>query len=140
MFWGGLFGRKKTLLVRVERRLRADDYIEQVLEKHVVPLFAETRNGCNVYMHDNAPPHRANITRQYLINKNVVTMDWPAVNPDMNPVENLWSEMKRQLKKREFAPNADDLFETLLTIWEEFDEDFIKKHSDSMRKRVRVLH
>ena len=29
MVWGGLFGRKKTPLVRVEGRLRADDYIER---------------------------------------------------------------------------------------------------------------
>lgn len=40
-------------------------------------------------------------------------MDWSAVSPDMNPMENVWSLMKRWLKKSDFSPNADTLLETL---------------------------
>lgn len=140
MVWGGIVGRTKTPLVRINGRLRADDYIEQVLEAHVVPLFHNNNVPVTKFMQDNAPPHRAIVTRHYLETEQIPVLDWPSVSPDMNPIENVWSHMKRQLKEYEYASNADNLFEILRNIWEQLPEEHIQNLTKSMGRRVRVLY
>ena len=139
MVWGGVVGLNRTPLVRLNGRLRSGDYIDQILEEYVVPLFHHGVVPVDIFMHDNAPPHRANVTKQFLVDENVPTMDWPAVSPDMNPIENVWSHMKRQLKKRNFPQNPDALFATLSDIWDELTEDYIQNLTQLMRRRVRAL-
>ena len=39
--------------------------------------------------HDNARPHVARICRQFLNRNNVNILPWPAVSPDMNPIEHI---------------------------------------------------
>ena len=41
---------------------------------------------------DNARPHNARITENFLQAHGVERMQWPAVSPDLNPIENLWDQ------------------------------------------------
>ncbi len=49
---------------------------------------------------DVAPAHTAKSTKSWLNDHGVGVLDWPANSPDLNPLENLWSIVKR---------NADEL-------------------------------
>ena len=47
------------------------------------------------FMQDNAPAHRAFVTRDWLRTNNVqVFGPWPAKSPAMNPIENLWAQVQ----------------------------------------------
>ena len=51
-------------------------------------------------MHDNCPLHAARYTTEYLLKKGIKNekiMTWPPQSPDINPIENLWSTVKREL-------------------------------------------
>ena len=51
-------------------------------------------------MHDNALSHAAKTTTQFLTLFGFVTktlVDWPPKPPDLNPLENLWSIIKRHV-------------------------------------------
>ena len=55
-------------------------------------------------MDDNAPPHRARIVTVRLQALRVPHMDWPAMSPDLNPLEHLWDQLKRQVYARDPPP------------------------------------
>jgi hypothetical protein len=43
-----------------------------------------------MFMDDNARPHRARIVQHFLQQEAVQTIPWPAMSPDMNPIEHVW--------------------------------------------------
>ena len=87
MVWGGIMGRRKTNLIVVQGNLSAQGYINQILQPEAVPFLQ--RHGPAILMHDNARPHVARICRQFLNRNNVNVLFWPAVSPDMNPIEHI---------------------------------------------------
>lgn len=138
MVWGGIIGDRKTRLVKVEGRLTADKYIRDILTHHVLPICG---NELNHFMHDNAPPHKAHLTRAFLEEENVISIEWPAVSPDINPIENVWSFMKRELRKRDRCRDSEHLYDTLVEIWESLTPEFIQQLTSSMRRRLQaVMH
>ena len=42
-----------------------------------------------VFLHDNAPPHTAQISKISLQQKSIQTIDWTPYRPDLNSIENV---------------------------------------------------
>ena len=85
MVWGGIMGRRKTNLIVVQGNLNAQAYISQILQPEAVSFLQ--RHGHAILMHGNARPHVARLCRQFLYRNNVNVLPWPAMSPDMNPIE-----------------------------------------------------
>ncbi|GMF59911.1 unnamed protein product [Phytophthora fragariaefolia] len=80
---------------------------------------------------DNAPAHRAKLTKTCIKNLNLKDLGHPAQNPD----ENVWAEMKRELN-RSPATSLEDLKLKLKRIWSSLDDEYIRKCVRSMPKRL----
>ena len=64
------------------------------------------------FQQDNAPCHTSRIVREYLAENDVLTLDWPPQNPDINIIENIWHIIKRKLHKNaEYIKNKQDLID-----------------------------
>ena len=85
---GWHYGQKKTNLIVVQGNLNAQSYINLILQPEAVPFLQ--RYGPANLMHDNARSRVARICRQFLNRNNVNVLPWPAVSPDMNPIEHIW--------------------------------------------------
>lgn len=106
--------------------LTADRYTTDVLLDHVVPYAGFVRDNF-MLMHDNARCDTACVSRQFLNEVHIRTMGWPALSPDMNPIEHLWDALKRSVRARNLAPSSvDELRIALLEEWKAIAQETIK--------------
>ena len=60
-----------------------------VLDDHLL-------NGCTTFQHDSAPCHKAKSVMNSFHTKNVRMLKWAGNSPDLNPIENLWTLIKKK--------------------------------------------
>ncbi len=66
---------------------------------------------------------------------------YPAQIPDINPIENAWTILKRSLLQKSTYPRSrDDLFNRLSEIWDSMPSAYFKKIIESITTRVFKLH
>lgn len=106
----------------ISHKVNAQMYVE--LLNDALLDFAEDIYGESwTFQQDNASIHSAKFTKQFFASKNVPLLEWPAVSPDLNPVENLWSILSQQVYKngRQFD-TLKDLKEAIKEEWAKIDD------------------
>lgn len=140
MVWGAFSYSGCTQLILIDGRMNANDYVV-VLENNLVPHLNTLLPAGGLFQHDNAPIHRARATTQWLRNNNINTMEWPALSPDMNPIEHVWGVLSKGIQRLE-VNNSNELFAALRNCWNEkmASLEFRETYIHSMLRRVRALH
>ena len=120
--WGCFTRRKIGPLVLVEGKLNASSY-NILLEENLLPFMNKLRkeeddDGVFIFQEDNAPCHKAITADRWKEENHVVVLPWPAQSPDLNPIENLWQDLKRRLRlNNNKSKNKIELFNTLKEEW-----------------------
>ena len=101
-----------------------------------MPFIATKHNGKGyLFQQDNAPIHTAKDVKEWIVAKKIKTLpDWPSQSPDLNPIEQLWSELERRLRKRSKAPK--NIESGLLEEWAKIPESVYMDLIKSMPRRI----
>jgi hypothetical protein len=89
-------------------------------------------------LQDNAPQHKAHLTQRWLFNNGVACIDFPPHSPDLNPIENLWADLKRRVEARG-ARTAEELERHLKEEWEATSPTLLASLAHSMPARCAAV-
>ncbi len=136
MVWAGMSHNYRTPLVVIDGTLTARRYIDEVLQPQVLP-FLQQHQDLALFQQDNARPHSARLTTDFLQTHNVEVLPWPPYSPDLNPIEHLWDELGRRVSNRIPRPeNRQQLIRVLQEEWDAIPQDRIRRLVRSVRQRV----
>jgi transposase len=136
--WGCFSFDCKLDLYVLDGNLTGQKYRDNVLTPCIVSHFDNHALADRpMFMDNNARPHRAWIVH-FLQQESVQTIPWPAMSPDMNPIEHAWDFIGRKINQRN--PKCQNIDELRTAILQEFPQERLRRLVRSMTRRVTELH
>ena len=140
MVWAS-FGNGKLgdiYFVEPNAKMNAKMY-KEVLQRHLRKSMNKT--GCSTFMQDGAPCHKARKIMLWLDDSGVPVLDWVGQSCDQNPIENLWTRLKKILRTYPAASNLDELAKNIRRAWRELgrDTEYIQRLTNSMPARIAAV-
>ena len=135
MVWGGICQNRRTELKIIEGNLNAVRYRDEILSPVVLP-FIRQRGFNDVFQQDNARCHVARICTDFLEENHIRVLPWPALSPDLSPIEHLWDQLGRRVRERDNPPETLQGLRLALTEeWNNIPQANIRTLIGSMRRR-----
>jgi len=91
--WAGISLQGRTGICIFEGIMDAPLYI-QILNQTLLPFIRDVYPGSHRFLADNDPKHTSKAATKFLEEKRVNWWQTPAESPDLNPIENMWHELR----------------------------------------------
>ncbi|GFX22969.1 transposable element Tcb2 transposase [Trichonephila clavipes] len=133
MVWAGIMinGRMRLHVV-ANGTMTSQRYIDEVLLPHV-RLFRGAVGDKFVIMNDNVTCHRTLAVQDCLDSEGIQRLVWPARSPDVNPFENVWDALGRQVVGRNYPPtNKNILICALTEEWDKLPQQLLDNVAQSV--------
>lgn len=127
--------------VQIDGRFVKEKYLD-ILNNILLPSIERRFPNRRVkFIQDNSPIHKAIVVRQWFReHPNIQVLPWPPKGADMNPIENVWGDMVKDLEGSA-ATTKEELFEKVSSIWERYRgrPNYWRKLAYSMVKRLDLV-
>jgi hypothetical protein len=90
------------------------------------------------FQQDNWTVHTAGTSRAWFHNHGIDLIDWPAWSPDLNPIEELWNNLKSRVYGRH-PKSMDELERCIAEEWAATDLNFIARICRNMPHRLQAV-
>ena len=90
------------------------------------------------YQQDNASPHNAGTSRAWFHNHGVDVIDFPPWSSDLNPIENLWNDLKRRVYAHH-PKTMEELEHFIAVEWQATDLNYCSRTCLTMPQRLQLV-
>lgn len=151
--WGAICHGGRSELIRFDTSqsagkrggITAQVYMEQITRGELKLNWTRVNNLWRPYggakvLEDGARIHTSLTNRDGGASQKSRYLDHPPYSPDLNPIENCWSYLKRTLALLpRLLTTIDEMYEKAQAIWEEIPQPIIDRTVDSMPRRLRAV-
>ena len=134
--WGGISKEGATGICIFTGIMNAEGYVT-LLENALLPFlqlkFADKEHR---FMQDNDSKHVSRRAQAFFEEHHINWWRTPPESPDLNPIENLWHELKEHIRARVKPCNLDELVNGIKEFWSTVNKEKCCKYISHLRKVI----
>lgn len=132
--WAGISKQGATGICIFQGTLVKELFVD-ILDKTLLPFIKDIIPQ-HRFMQDNDPKHTSGYTKDWIEEKEINWWKTPPESPDLNPIENLWHELKEYIRRVVKPKSKEELVEGIKEFWRTVDVQKCNKYIGHLRKVV----
>ena len=133
--WAGISKKGRTGICIFTGMMDRFVYID-IIKRTLLPFLNDVYPSGHRLMADNDPKHTSIAAREFLEKNGVNWWRTPAESPNMNPIENLWHEMKEYVRREVKPKTKDELVSGIEEFWKTVDVAKCGKYIGHLKKVI----
>lgn len=136
MVWVGFCSKGKLEINFISTKSNSQDYVK-VLQNNLLRQGRRLLGRNMVFQQDNAAIHSSKFTMQWFKDNKITVLDWPSLSPDLNPTENVWSYLVKNIYANgKQYENINQLKQAIVSAWSKCPMSYLKDLVNSMQDRI----
>ena len=132
--WAGISRQGRTEICIFEGIMDRFLFVD-ILEKTLIPFLERVLPATHRLMQYN-PKHVSHNAQEFFEQNNINWWKTPAESPDLNPIENLWHELKEYIR-REIKPKMkDELVQGIVKFWDTVTIEKCNRYINHLKKVI----
>ena len=138
LIWACMSSKGPGKLAVFKTAVNSQTYID-ILDHFLIPSIDNAFGDEDaVFQNDNVSCHREKCVRNFLVDRQIATMDWPANSPILNPIENMWQKLKKLLQAKSPLCKEDPII-AIRKCWKEINIDYCQSLITSVLARIKAV-
>lgn len=133
--WGAISRNGRAGLAIFEGIMDSTFY-HSILRDHLVPFLQSSYPDGHRFMQDNDPKHTSRATKAWFEENAVQWWPTPPESPDLNPIENVWHQMKEHIRKKVKPTSKEQLVKGIGDAWGLLTQELCNRYINHLNKVI----
>ena len=133
--WAGISKRGRTGICIFDGIMKKELFVS-ILEGTLLPFVKDVYPDGHKLMQDNDPKHTSLYAKEWIDENGVNWWKTPAESPDLNPIENLWHELKEYIRREVKPKTKEQLIQGIAEFWGTVDKNKCLKYIGHLKKVI----